>query len=1035
MAKKLVYAWLFVFLVLASHPFLSLAQLDEFKIREVKLIDTYEDYVREVRFSPFGTYVAVTSGDNKVFLYDRNYTLLWSSQGEMMSVGGKVAFSPDETYLAFTRYKTKGDIGVLSLEDLHVMQSLDAHPHYVNSISYSPDGNFLASAGSEKMVIVWRWNGNEFEKHQVLSGHEKTIDEVLFSPDGLYIASGGDDKQVIVWKRTKDGFVQDQILTNDTYWIDSLAFSPDGRLLASGSSSKLTFWKLEKGVFSVDQEIKHSSGGIWSLEFSPDGRYIAGAISNGTVKVWADTAQGWRETLNVYRHNDNVFDASFRSDGKMFATASSDMTAIFWSLEGVRSDPVMALQESLGLPFTSAQKLIVDRITSRRIMEEIDPHLTAGKDEFETTDQYSMRKEKLSFHVLLKLQQMTEKHFHVTEQKRGEQSFDLSIKLGGLGAYGADNGTYHVKLLGTDGSISISPLEARKLKRELGGAVVRASKSLSDDGVTFDYGSFVLVHPVSGKEYTITMHENPFRGEPTQRAKGSFGIESASGPVEGPDIVLEDVNLDPVFPVFYKYYDENAIGRAILRNSGTVPIENIKVDLFIKQYMDNPKLCEGPDSLESGQKGEVMLYGLFTNKVLEISEGNKVSVKVTVDYSADGTVQRREFIDTIRIHNRNAITWDDDRKVAAFVTAKEPAVLKFSKNIAGMIKGRTSRALNPKLLMAIAIHRALDLYGMSYVVDPTTPYTEFSKNRLAVDFLQFPKQTLEYKAGDCDDLSILYTALLESVGIKTAFVTIPGHILPSFSLDMTPGEARKLFENEEDFIFMDGDTWMPVEITVLDGGFLKAWQIGAKEWRENSARKTSAFCSTRDAWNVYEPVGLFGTTDVTVPSGDHVVEEYVREVNRVVSKQIFNREQKLKSEIERAEDGSDPLNRLGVLYARYGLEEKALAAFEKVLSSEEYTPSLMNLGNIYFLRNDMNSALTFYKRAYEKEPDNAKILLALSRVYRELENYEVSGRMFSRLKRIDAGLAESFSYLETQQDGGGRASMRGDVYEKVLWEE
>ena len=1035
MVKKFVYAVSFVFLVLATHPFLSHAQHDEFKITEVKAIDTYEDYVREVVFSPFGTYFAVTSGDNKVFLYDRNYELLWSSQGERKSVGGKLAFSPDEKYLAFTRYRTKGDIGILELEDLRVAQSLDAHPHYVNSISYSPDGSYLVSAGSEKMVIVWRRTGNEFEKHQVLTGHEDTIDEVRFSPDGRYIASGGNDKKIIIWKRTEDRYAQDQVLENDTYWIDSIAFSPDGRFLASGSSSKLTIWKRDGEEFKVDQEIKNSSGGMWSLDFSPDGGYLAGAISNGTVKVWKGTAQGWKETLNVYRHNDNVFDASFRADGRLFATASSDRNAIFWKLEGVRPDPVMEIMDSLGLPFTSAQKLIVDRITSRRIMEEIDPHLTAEKDEFETTDQYSMRKEKLSFHVLLKLQQMTEKHFHVTEQKRGEQSFDLTIKLGGLGAYGADNGTYHVKLLGTDGSISISPLEARKLKRERGGAVVRASKSLSDDGVTFDYGSFVLVHPVSGKEYKITMHENPFRGEPAERAKSSFGMESASSPVEGPDVVLEDVSIDPVYPVFYKYYDENAIGRAVLRNSGTVPIENIRVALFIKQYMDNPKLCEGPDSLESGQKGEVMLYGLFTNRVLEISEGNKVSVKVTVDYSADGTAQRREFIDTIRIHNRNAITWDDDRKVAAFVTAKEPAVLKFSKNIAGMIKGRTSRALNPKLLMAIAIHRALDLYGMSYVVDPTTPYTEFSKNRLAVDFLQFPKQTLVYRAGDCDDLSILYNALLESVGIKTAFITIPGHILPAFSLDMTPGEARKLFENEEDFISMDGGTWMPVEITVIDGGFLKAWQIGAKEWRENSARKTSAFCSTRDAWNVYEPVGLFGTADVSVPSGDHVVEEYIKEVNRVVSKQIFNREQKLKSEIERAGDGSDPLNRLGVLYARYGLEEKAIAAFEKVLSSEDYTPALMNLGNIYYLRNDMKSALTFYKRAYTKEPDNAKILLALSRVYRELENYEVSGRMFSRLKSIDAGLAESFSYLETQQDGGGRASMRGDVYEKMLWEE
>jgi hypothetical protein len=58
------------------------------------------------------------------------------------------------------------------------------------------------------------------------------------------------------------------------------------------------------------------------------------------------------------------------------------------------------------------------------------------------------------------------------------------------------------------------------------------------------------------------------------------------------------------------------------------------------------------------------------------------------------------------------------------------------------------------------------------VVDPVTPYKKFSQN-LSVDFLQFPNQTLEYKARDCDDLSMLYNALLESVGIKTAFITIP----------------------------------------------------------------------------------------------------------------------------------------------------------------------------------------------------------------------------------------------------------------------
>ena len=32
------------------------------------------------------------------------------------------------------------------------------------------------------------------------------------------------------------------------------------------------------------------------------------------------------------------------------------------------------------------------------------------------------------------------------------------------------------------------------------------------------------------------------------------------------------------------------------------------------------------------------------------------------------------------MNNRNAMTWDDDRKAAAFVTAKDPALLGFAKS-------------------------------------------------------------------------------------------------------------------------------------------------------------------------------------------------------------------------------------------------------------------------------------------------------------------------------------------------------------------
>ena len=110
----------------------------------------------------------------------------------------------------------------------------------------------------------------------------------------------------------------------------------------------------------------------------------------------------------------------------------------------------------------------------------------------------------------------------------------------------------------------------------------------------------------------------------------------------------------------------------------------------------------------------------------ETAEEYKVSVKITVDYSYDGKRYSKEFLDTIRLYNRNTVVWDDDRKVAAFVTAKDPAVRKFSKNIAGMIQSKASKALNPNLLMVIGMYKALNLFGISYVVDPVTPYKKFS---------------------------------------------------------------------------------------------------------------------------------------------------------------------------------------------------------------------------------------------------------------------------------------------------------------------
>jgi len=158
----------------------------------------------------------------------------------------------------------------------------------------------------------------------------------------------------------------------------------------------------------------------------------------------------------------------------------------------------------------------------------------------------------------------------------------------------------------------------------------------------------------------------PLQGEAQAEAKG--------------ELKLVKLKFDSIFPVFFKYYDTHPIGEAVLKNEGDVATEDIEVTLLVKQYMDNPKHPETPERIEPGEKEEIDLYGLFNNNVFGISEGTKVSTLIVIEYSMKGRSFTEEHIETIRLNNRNAITWDDDRKAVASVTSKDPAVMRFAKN-------------------------------------------------------------------------------------------------------------------------------------------------------------------------------------------------------------------------------------------------------------------------------------------------------------------------------------------------------------------
>ena len=505
------------------------------------------------------------------------------------------------------------------------------------------------------------------------------------------------------------------------------------------------------------------------------------------------------------------------------------------------------------------------------------------------------------------------------------------------------------------------------------------------------------------------------------------------------DVVsLDSIQIDTVFPVFYKYYDDHMIGKAVLTNKGSKPIDNVKVLFQIKQYMDAPKQAQmDATTVAPGESKNVDIYALFTDQVLQITEATKVASEITVSYVQDGKVMEQTFQQTVRVQHRNAMMWDDNNKAAAFVTAKDPTVLIWSNNVNAMVKTSLNKAMNHNLQLANAIHDSLMLFGLSYVQNPLTPYSEISKNKLAVDTLKFPRQTFDYKSGDCSDLSILYCALLESLQIETAFITIPGHIFMAFSLGITPDDARQTFTQVDNFIFRGDKSWVPLEITERDGGFQLAWDTGAKEWRENLARQQADLYPLHDGWAVYEPVGLPGSsaTNVQLPPAEKLVPMFKDDVHKFIAQQIFAKVAALQAQINKDKDPSKSRNSLGVLYARYDLTAEAEAEFQKVLKQKEYSPALLNEGNILYQKGSYDDALSFYQRAYKLDQKNPRALLAIARAEHELEDYGQVKKMYDALKKADPDLAQQFAYLDLKGEESTRAAEVGGVKEVVLWEE
>jgi WD40 repeat protein len=134
--------------------------------------------------------------------YDRTIRV-WASDGTLVRVVevGKTAFdlslSPCGHFVAAGC--GGGSVKLYRLPNWDQVWSVEAHEYDdVWSISWSPDGRFLASGSADHMVMII--SADTAATLRILRGHANWVRSVLFSQDGIKVLSGSRDNTVRVWR-------------------------------------------------------------------------------------------------------------------------------------------------------------------------------------------------------------------------------------------------------------------------------------------------------------------------------------------------------------------------------------------------------------------------------------------------------------------------------------------------------------------------------------------------------------------------------------------------------------------------------------------------------------------------------------------------------------------------------------------------------------------------------------------------------------------------------------------------------------------
>ncbi|MCL2926991.1 MAG: AAA-like domain-containing protein [Trichodesmium sp. MAG_R01] len=296
---------------------------------------------------------------------------------------------------------------------------LQGHNGAVTSVKFSPNQEFLASAGVDGKVIIWNLEGKKITEWET---EQKSINSLIFHPDNKYLATAGSNGTVKIWSLLKKTLgIKLYVLEISQTEVNSISFSADGKYLATaGINIPVQIWNLSSLPINISSDkVLDDHGLIRNIHFSPNDNFLATLDGKSTIRLWnlsenkfkildveaismnfsinkpqillTATSNGIVEMWQIYTgrlinnfqslHLDTKL-VNFSPDGRLIATVGIDSIVRLWSLSGRQINQFEFSENVIDIAFSSDGKKIAVADSNGQIwliyLENLEELLSKG---------------------------------------------------------------------------------------------------------------------------------------------------------------------------------------------------------------------------------------------------------------------------------------------------------------------------------------------------------------------------------------------------------------------------------------------------------------------------------------------------------------------------------------------------------------------------------------------------------------------------------------------------------------------------------